>query len=372
MITKNLLSVFLLGTIALSASAQTTVTVTNTGLTPRSEIVEVSRYPKGSFILRDSFGRDIPYQITHDGLLIFKASVAPGATAKFTFAKGTPAPVDTICTGRVYPERKDDLAWENDRAAYRAYGPELQRSGEKSYGYDVWTKSVPYPVVEKRFRENIGKIRSYHIDHGEGMDCYAVGSTLGGGTSAILLPTDSIIYPYCWTASRILDRGPLRFTVQMDYGTVNIDGHPVTEHRTLTLDAGSWFNRTTVTYDGLPANATPIAGTVVHDSNPQGYTLLDGAAIYTDYTQKPNAGNGEIYLGLISATPVATRYLPLPKPAADAIGHIIIAGTPGTETFTYHWGSAWSKGGVPNATAWQAITQAHRYALQHPLTVTVK
>lgn len=53
---------------------------------------------------------------------------------------------------------------------------------------------------------------SYHIDHGYGMDCYAVGPTLGCGTAA-LMAGDTIIYPYCYRTQEILDNGPLRFTV---------------------------------------------------------------------------------------------------------------------------------------------------------------
>ena len=51
---------------------------------------------------------------------------------------------------------------------------------------------------------------SYHIDHGNGMDCYAVGPTLGGGTAA-LMPDSAIVYPYCYKDYEILDNGPLRF-----------------------------------------------------------------------------------------------------------------------------------------------------------------
>ena len=46
---------------------------------------------------------------------------------------------DVVACGRQYPERLDDVAWENDRAAYRAYGPALQEKGERAFGYDIWT-----------------------------------------------------------------------------------------------------------------------------------------------------------------------------------------------------------------------------------------
>jgi len=30
------------------------------------------------------------------------------------------------------------VAWENDRIAFRTYGPALQATGEKAVGYDIW------------------------------------------------------------------------------------------------------------------------------------------------------------------------------------------------------------------------------------------
>ena len=49
---------------------------------------------------------------------------------------------------RLVPERKDDLAWENDKVAFRVYGPAL-RSGPEDSGIDVWCKRVARPVIDK-------------------------------------------------------------------------------------------------------------------------------------------------------------------------------------------------------------------------------
>ena len=64
---------------------------------------------------------------------------------------------------------------------------------------------------------------SYHVDHGNGLDCYKVGPTLGGGTAA-LMPDGEIVYPYCYATQDILDNGPLRFTVKLVYNPLTIKG----------------------------------------------------------------------------------------------------------------------------------------------------
>lgn len=78
---------------------------------------------------------------------------------------------------------------------------------------------------------------SYHVDHGNGLDCYKVGPTLGGGTAA-LMSGDSIIYPYCYATQEILDNGPLRFTVKLVYNPLTVkDNSDVIETRLISLDA---------------------------------------------------------------------------------------------------------------------------------------
>ena len=87
------------------------------------------------------------------------------------------------------------MAWENDYAAYRAYGPAFGASGGAAYGYDVFTKSTTRPVVPERyFKELVQKV-SYHTDHGDGMDVYDVGPTLGGGATAPLGRDGNLIFP---------------------------------------------------------------------------------------------------------------------------------------------------------------------------------
>lgn len=80
------------------------------------------------------------------------------------------------------PRRQDDLAWENSNMAFRIYGPALEKSIENS-GIDVWAKSVAYPVIDKWYDDDLSGKRSYHTDHGEGLDAFKVADTVGlGGT----------------------------------------------------------------------------------------------------------------------------------------------------------------------------------------------
>ena len=354
-------------------------------------------------IVLDATGNQLPYQITYDGKLIFQASVAPNATSVYTIKVGTPEVVEVLACGRQYPERVDDIAWENDLTAYRMYGPALQATGERAFGYDVWVKSVKEPVVEARYAselnpetmEQVAKLRktnpqaadelyrsvSYHVDHGNGLDCYKVGPTLGGGATALVVDGE-IVYPYCYKTYEILDNGPLRFTVKAVYNPENIKGNEVVESRIISLDAGSQLNKTVVTYDNLAAPTTVVAGVVLHNPLDECRYIAsaeDGYLAYADPTDNVNNNNGTIYVGCVfpeaitEAKPVMYEEPEKTELRGGADGQLLAYTeyAPGSE-LVYYWGSGWSKYGFDTDEAWNTYIQNAAVAKRNPLKVTLK
>lgn len=366
------------------------VTVTNPLSVDRNgEMIEVSmaeiaaklRLPDtAQVVVLDENNLETPYQITYNDMLIFPASVKASATATYTIRTGIPKPVDVVSCGRIYPERLDDVAWENDRAAYRAYGPALQASGEKGYGYDIWTKNTMEPVVEDRYDGDLNRGVSYHVDHGNGMDVYAVGPTLGGGTTA-LYPDSSIVYPYCYKECEVLDNGPLRFTAKLVYNPLVVKGDSnVVETRIISLDKGSQLNKTIVSYSNLQEITPMVAGIVLHKENPMGYSYSADAGYiaYADSTQNAHNGNGVIYVGAVVPVNLhevkAQLFLESEqKEHGGALGHVLAISNyePGTE-FVYYWGSGWSKYGFAADTDWTRYLEEFAKKIRNPLTVTVQ
>ena len=366
------------------------VTVTNPLAMDRNgEMVEISmaeitgklQLPDtAQVIVWDENGLEVPYQITYDGMLIFPASVKGEASATYTIVEGTPQPVDVVACGRQYPERLDDVAWENDRAAYRAYGPALQRKGERAFGYDIWTKSVPEPVVEDRYDGELNRHISYHVDHGNGMDRYAVGPTLGGGTAA-LFPDSTIVYPYCYKECEILDNGPLRFTTKLVYNPLVVKGDSsVVETRVISLDKGSQLNKTMVSFDNLQETTPVVTGIVLHKQNPMGYSFdaKAGYIAYADSTENAANNNGVIYVGAVFPAHITGAFTQLfsekeRKERAGALGHVMAVSDyePDSE-YTYYWGSGWSKYGFETEADWNSYLEEYAQKVRNPLSVTVK
>lgn len=376
----------------LSCSQREPVTVTVANPLPidrDGEMVEISmaditgklQLPDtAQVVVLDENGLEVPYQITYDGMLIFPASVKGEASAVYTIAEGTPHPVDVVACGRQYPERLDDMAWENDRAAYRAYGPALQQRGERAFGYDVWTKCVAEPVVEDRYDKELNQHISYHVDHGNGMDCYAVGPTLGGGTAA-LMPDSSIVYPYCYKDCEILDNGPLRFTAKLVYNPLVVKGDSnVVETRVISLDKGSQLNKTVVSFDNLQETTPVAAGIVLHKQNPEGYSMdaQAGYIAYADFTENARNNNGVIYVGAVCPAHVTGAGVQLfteeaRKEHGGALGHVLLCSeyVPGTE-YVYYWGAGWSKYGFASPAEWNGYLEAYARKVRNPLMVRVE
>lgn len=379
------------------------VTITNPSAMDRSkEITEISMDAVGklngkSFIISDNNGTQVPYQITYDKKIIFPVDVNANSSVTYQIKPGTPKEIATIACGNHYPERVDDIAWENDRIAFRTYGPALQATGEQAFGYDIWTKRVSEPVVDMRYktelnpetRAKIAELQktdkqaarelansiSYHIDHGNGLDYYKVGPTLGAGTSA-LLANDSIVYPYCYKDYAILDNGPLRFTVKLVYNPLKVkENDNIVETRLLSLDAGSQMNKVTLSYANLNEATPLVTGIVLH--GPSMDYQADGTKGYIAYADPEDSVNGQIYIGAVfpeklnDAKTVMFSEAEMKQRGAD--GHVLAYATytPGSE-YTYYTGAGWSKWGFQNSGEWFKYVQDFAQKVKQPLQVSVK
>jgi len=382
-------------------TASLRLTFTNESNEFRQQVVEVDAKQVNEklgiqggrqFIVFDEGGLEVPYQLSYDGKLLLDVGVRPQGSLSFTLKKGTPKTYATVCYGRVYPERKDDYAWENDRGAYRVYGPALQKTGERSYGTDVWSKNTPELVVEPRYwiedvimmpaveklrRENrqrgdsLYRLTSYHNDHGRGMDLYKVGATLGCGTPA-LMEEGRLQYPYCFAACEILDNGPMRTTVHLTYHPARIGSDTaVVEHRYIQLDKGSNFNRVMVKYDGLTHATTLATGVVLHAEDKENILLGDNYVLYADPTDNPRVNNCQLFVGTLYPEGVSeTKKVLFERPWDGNEGHALgLKNDYYGDSFYYYFGSAWSKHDVRTMEEWKARAQWTLRSLKQPLKV---
>lgn len=348
-----------------SAKAQQTVTIENTTDIQRSELIAIDAAtlgvkPRTNMVVRDVSGIEQLTQWSYDGRLLMSVYVRPHSKTTFSIEKGVPAAVErSWVSGRLYPERLDDIAFENDRIGFRLYGPELQRRGERGFGHDVWVKRTTELVLDELYR-NDPRI-SFHLDYGKALDCYGVGPTLGCGTPCIIRD-GKIVFPWCYKTYKILDKGPLRFTVQVDFPTT-ADG--ITEHRLLSLDKGSNFCDATVWYDGIKEPTDIAAGFAIRPSQPEGVVMGKDYVHYADPTVDPVRHQFQIYVALLFPDAPVT----IKQQESHALG-ILKNYTSGR--FHYFFGAAWSEFDVRSQGEWQLRINGFMEARKNPLLITIQ
>ncbi len=136
----------------------------------------------------------------------------------------------------IEPRRKDDIAWENDKMAFRAYGPALKEAVENS-GIDLWFKLVDYPIIDKWYEQDFSGVRSYHELSAEGADFFKVGSSVGlGGTG--IWKDGKLHKSNVYQTADVIWTTPDTLRICMRY-FYDIDGEKYTESKIITLDYGA-------------------------------------------------------------------------------------------------------------------------------------
>lgn len=329
-------------------------------------------FGKHTYILKDKEGREIPYQIVAEGgsprTLLFQADVPARTASGYTLSEGTPAPVGPKVAARHVPERKDDFAWENDLAAYRMYGPALANE-YPSNGVDLWLKRTGKPFMDEMYRNDLQHKQSYHIDHGQGLDCYAVGHTLGAG--GIAPYTDRLWVGNHYDHQQVDVAGPLRSVFTLTYDSMRVGDAYYRQTVTVTVDAGSLLNKATVRLDGPALDSLRVAGGIfLHDTVAvQGNAYTQPSCPLIGYAEQATAADG---------TPAGRNYVGVYLPGNGTEiktegDHLLLLAPcrPGTER-TYYFGGGWSEWHFPTDADWFAALQRFAQAQASPLSVSYK
>ena len=123
--------------------------------------------------------------------------------------------LSTICLCGEAPERANDFFWENDRVGFRAYGPGDEH---KWSGIDVFNKSCATNIVIHWLRHNQdGRYGNWHLNHGLGMDNYAVGPGRGVGGVALRKDGKWLADYGNWVAYRVVTNSDECCEFELDY-----------------------------------------------------------------------------------------------------------------------------------------------------------
>lgn len=361
-----------------------TILVENQADMNRTEMVEVFwrlitdnlKLKQGqTFVILDEQGQQVPYQLVTYGekeaqLLIFPATLNTKQKLEFTVKAGSPDNFIEQAKTTFVKERKDDISWENNRVAFRMYGPALEVDPAEalvSGGIDIWVKKTPELVTQQWYKDNLAKVKSYHEDHGQGLDFYSVGKTLGAGAAAPFA-NDSLYYiNHNFQSYEILDNGPLRTVFRLTYAPYYAtDSVQINETRLISLDAGSNMNKIIENYGDIKQEIQIAAGFPYYNNDTYVMNAPEG---YIAYAQPAHAQNGIIYLGLVSD--VALEDTKIIKNQLLGIMNYQPSYSAG-RGLTYYSGGGWSKGGFPTIQDWTNYVADFAKRVRNPLVVAVQ
>lgn len=315
------------------------------------------------FVIVNNTGKQLPYQVLSDGkTLIFPATVKAETFSLYTLQKGTPEEFPNLVYAKFVPERKDDFAWENNRVAFRMYGPTLEATGEVSNGIDFWAKRTEKLVIDKWYADEFAGVKTYHADGGEGLDFYKVGRSLGLGAAAPYI-NQKIVLGNNFTDYKILENGPLRLTFKLSYAPFSIGNSEVTETRTISLDAYTQLNKIEEHFESTQHKFPAAIGLVLRDEEAK-KTFESKAAGIIAYEEPENAENGIIYTGAI-----------YPQGFSDtniSEGHLLGIADYTQDGFWYYSGAGWSKFGFASFDEWKNYLAQQQQAVANPLRIEMK
>ena len=309
--------------------------------------------------------KELPWQLEFKGEkniqnLLIQLNIAGNNTLRIGIQKGKSQTVKSKTYGRYVPERKDDFAWENDKIAFRLYGKALELTpSEMANGMDVWVKKTNKLILNERYKRG-----EYHIDHGDGMDYYHVGLTLGDGDIAPYI-LDSIYYSKNYRRWRVLDNGPLRTTFELEYDKWNVNGQMVSVTKRISLDAGSQLSRIEATFVSGEKRPLPVIVGLAKRKE-QGVMLLDEQQGIMAYWEPQHGEDGITGVGTILITPVAD----IRVTAEQILAHTISAnGKP----VVYYTGACWNKANeITSSKTWFDYMQSFKKKLSDSLKIVLE
>ena len=301
-----------------------------------------------------------------ENVIVFQAAFHAHERKHFIVRRTDSGLKDSSVTDAKYVLPRKDIAWENDRIAYRIYGGPL--AGDVRSGIDVWVKRVRYRIIDKWYDGDSlrGKRRiSYHVDHGEGADYFLVGRSLGAGGCA-LWKDNMLDQAGFFTSFRIMATGPIRTVFTVRYESDSTSRQSYVEEMLCTLDAGMNLNKIEVRYPGVEDTTLRIAlglvkreNTISESNQREGWLSLWGPV-------DSIASHGSLGLGIV-ISPAS-----LAEVREDSDHYLIIAPATSHSGLTYYAGAGWTgSGDFKSADDWKAYLSQVARSLQYPMNVAI-
>ncbi|MCL7765340.1 DUF4861 domain-containing protein [Polaribacter sp. Z014] len=340
--------------------------------------IDISKIPLEDFLLVDLKTKErIITQLVDtdlDGqndILLFQPKIKANSSKKYylTFAETTKESAPVHCYSRFVPERTDDYAWENNRVAFRTYGPVAQKmiedgvkGGTLSSGIDGWLKRVDYPIINKWYKKTTEGKGSYHKDTGEGLDNFHVGTSRGVGGIAVKVDT-SFYFSKNFTSYKTITTGPIRTSFVLTYANWDANGKEISETKHISLDYGQNLSRFEIELKGTDVVS---AGLTLHKK--KGITAQHKNWIsYWEPLDDSELGQGIVATDAYFIN--SEKYLTSKKDESNLFMDLRVV----NNKVVYYAGFGWKKSNqFKNQQEWESYLNDFSLKIKNPLKIVLK
>ena len=305
-------------------------------------------------------------------VLLFQPQI-PANVEKVFYIKYSNAPqlLETHCYSRFVPERTDDYAWENNRVAFRTFGPTAQKmieenikGGTLTSGIDAWLKRVEYPIINKWYKQHLSGEASYHIDNGEGLDNFHVGTSRGIGGIAIKTK-ESYATSKNFIDWKTITNGPIRTSFELTYDNWEADGKIISEKKIISLDYGQNLSKFSIKLEGVKTIST---GITLHKK--EGEITVNSNNGWLSYWE-PHGGSA-LGMGIVTNVKNANGFDEYISNEKDKSNLFLELNRSYNGLFSYYAGFGWKKSGqFDSKDEWNNYLEQFAQCLERPLQVTI-
>lgn len=306
-------------------------------------------------------------------VLLFQPKISASSKKEFEIVptENSSATKNINCYSRFVPERTDDYAWENNKVAFRTYGPVAQKmvedkiaGGTLTSGIDAWLKRVDYPIINKWYEKTVSGTGSYHKDTGEGLDNFQVGPSRGIGGIAVSVDGE-YYFSKNFISWKTITTGPIRTSFILTYADWDAKGNKITESKLISLDYGSYLSRFEIHISGTK---TIAAGLTLHDKKGTiGTNIKEGWLSHWEPID-----DSEIGMGLVAPKNTLMSFdnhVIEEKDLSNLYGNLKVK----DNKAVYFAGFGWKKGSPFQTKAeWEKYLSSFAEKVNNPLVVKVK
>lgn len=305
--------------------------------------------------------------------LLFEVDIKANSVVNYSIVSDTAKVPESKATtySRFVPERIDDYAWENNKVAFRAYGPKTQQlveehkeGGTLSSGIDLWLKKVDYSIIDNWYKKNVASPGYYHIEHGEGYDPYHVGASRGTGGAGIW-ENDSLQVAKNYISYKTIATGPLRTVFELTYAPWSSYG--VQETKRISLDLDSNFSKFEISLRSDKKIPNYTLGITLHEKKGEvNINKINGWFRHWEPIDSSFVGEGIV----VNPEVVSTAFANDSKTPDQS--NLLIVTNPAAK-LTYYAGFAWTGSKqISDVTQWDEMLAKQAKIIANPLQVIVK